>query len=67
MFDQNSDLKEKPTRVPDRATQDAIALLQSQRESEKRSAEPISEWDRYPNSLTIGSSLTAMVNPRPPE
>jgi len=44
MIDQNSDLREKLTRVLDRATQDAIALLLSQRESEKPSAEPILEW-----------------------
>ena len=44
MIDQNSDLKEKLTRLLDRATQDAIALLLSQRESEKPSPEPILEW-----------------------
>ena len=44
MIDQNSDLKEKLTRVFERAMQDAIALLLSHRESEKPSAEPILEW-----------------------
>ena len=44
MIEQNSDLKEKLTRVLDRATQDAIALLLSHCESEKPSAEPIPEW-----------------------
>jgi hypothetical protein len=44
MIDQNLDLKEKLTRVIDRATQDAIALLLSHCESEKPSAEPIPEW-----------------------
>ena len=43
MTDQNLDLKEKLTRVLDRATQDAIALLLSHYE-EKPSAEPIPEW-----------------------
>jgi hypothetical protein len=44
MIDQNSDLKEKLTRVFEHAMQDAIALLLSHRESEKPSAEPIQEW-----------------------
>jgi hypothetical protein len=44
MIDQNSDIKEKLTRVLDRATQDAIALVLSHRESEKPSPEPIPEW-----------------------
>ncbi|SRR6266705_1910468 len=44
MIDQNLDLKEKLTRALDRATQDAIALLLLQRESEKSSAEPIPDW-----------------------
>jgi hypothetical protein len=44
MIDQNLDLKEKLTRVLDRATQDTIALLLSQRESENSSVEPLPEW-----------------------
>ena len=44
MIDQNLDLREKLTRVLDRATQDAIALLLSHCESEKPSAEPMPEW-----------------------
>jgi hypothetical protein len=44
MIDQNPDLKEKLTRVLERATQDAIALLLSQRDSEKPSDAPIPEW-----------------------
>jgi hypothetical protein len=44
MIDQNLDLKEKLTRVLDRATQDAIALLLSHRESEKPSPDPMPEW-----------------------
>jgi hypothetical protein len=44
MIDQNLDLKEKLTRVLDRALQEAIALLLSQCESEKPSAEPNPEW-----------------------
>lgn len=44
MIDQNLDLKEKLTRVLDRATQDAIALLLTQREIEQPSAEPAPEW-----------------------
>ena len=44
MIDQNLDLKEKLTRVLDRATQDAIALLLTQRESEKPSSEPTPDW-----------------------
>lgn len=44
MTDQNSDLNEKLTRVFDRATQDAIALLLSHRENQQPSPEPIPEW-----------------------
>lgn len=44
MIDQNSDLQEKLTRVLDRATQDAIALLLAQREAERPHAEPAPEW-----------------------
>lgn len=44
MIDQNLDLKEKLTRVLERAAQDAIALLLSHSESDKPSAEPIPEW-----------------------
>jgi len=44
MTDQNLDLKEKLTRVLDRATQDAIALLLTQREVERLPAEPSPEW-----------------------
>src|SRR5437870_12527253 len=44
MIDENSDLKEKLTRAFDRATQDAIALVLSHRESEKPSPEPIPKW-----------------------
>lgn len=44
MIDQNLDLKEKLTRVLDRATQDAIALLLTHREIEKTAAEPAPEW-----------------------
>ena len=43
-MDQNFDLKEKLTRVLDRATQDAIALLVSHRENQQPSAEPIPDW-----------------------
>src|SRR5438445_6071566 len=44
MIDQNLDLREKLTRVLDRATQDAIALLLTQREIERLPAEPSHEW-----------------------
>ena len=44
MIDQNSDLQEKLTRVLDRATQDANALLLAQRETERPQAEPAPEW-----------------------
>jgi len=44
MIDQNSDLREKLTRLLDRATQDAVALLLTRREIEKPSAELIPEW-----------------------
>jgi len=44
MTDQNLDLREKLTRLFDRATQDAVALLLTHREIEKPSTEPIPEW-----------------------
>ncbi|HMH42585.1 MAG TPA: hypothetical protein VK557_03820 [Pyrinomonadaceae bacterium] len=44
MTDQNFHLKEKLTRVLDRATQDAIALLLAQREVESLPVEPTPEW-----------------------
>lgn len=44
MIDQNLDLKEKLASVIDRATQDAIALLLSQREAEPPSVESAPEW-----------------------
>ncbi|MGI8836344.1 MAG: hypothetical protein ACR2H4_06860 [Pyrinomonadaceae bacterium] len=44
MIDQNLDLKEKLASVINRATQDAVALLLTQREIEKPSAEPTPEW-----------------------
>jgi hypothetical protein len=43
MIDQNLDLKEKLTRVLERATHEALALVLAQPESE-RTAEPLSEW-----------------------
>jgi hypothetical protein len=44
MLDQNLDLKEKLVSVIDRATQDAIALLLTQREAAQRSVESAPEW-----------------------
>jgi hypothetical protein len=44
MIDQNLDIKEKLAGVIDRATQDAIALLLSQREAEPPSVESTPEW-----------------------
>jgi hypothetical protein len=44
MLDQNLDLKEKLASVIDRATQDALALLLSQREAETPSVESAPEW-----------------------
>ena len=44
MLDQNLDLKERLASVIDRATQDAIALLLTQRETAKPSAESVPEW-----------------------
>ena len=44
MIDQNQDLKEKLASVIDRATQDAIALLLSQREAEPPSVESAPDW-----------------------
>ncbi|MGI9067619.1 MAG: hypothetical protein ACR2HX_14625 [Pyrinomonadaceae bacterium] len=44
MLDQNLDLKEKLASVIDRATQEAIALLLTEREIEKPSTGPTPEW-----------------------
>ena len=44
MLDQNLDLKEKLASVIDRATQEAIALLLTQREVETPSVESAPEW-----------------------
>ena len=44
MLDQNLDLKEKLASVIDRATQDAIALLLTQREAAQPSMESAPEW-----------------------
>jgi len=44
MIDQNLDLKEKLASVIDRATQDAIALLLTQREAAQPSVESAPEW-----------------------
>jgi hypothetical protein len=44
MLDQNLDLKEKLASVIDRATQDAIALLLTQREAAQPSLESAPEW-----------------------
>ncbi|MDQ3668445.1 MAG: hypothetical protein M3410_18105 [Acidobacteriota bacterium] len=44
MLDQTLDLKEKLTRVLDRATHEAIALVLAQPETEKAPAEPGPEW-----------------------
>jgi hypothetical protein len=44
MIDQNIDLKEKLASVIDRATQDAIALLLTQREANQPSVESAPEW-----------------------
>lgn len=44
MLDQNLDLKEKLASVIDRATQDAIALLQTQREAAQTSVESSADW-----------------------
>jgi hypothetical protein len=44
MLDQNLDLKEKLASVIDRATQDAIALLLTQRESSQPLVESASDW-----------------------
>lgn len=44
MIDQNLDLKEKLASVIDRATQDAISLLLTQREAAQPSVEPSPEW-----------------------
>ena len=44
MLDQNLDLKEKLVSVIDRATQDAIALLITEREAAQPSVESAPEW-----------------------
>ena len=44
MIDQNLNLKEKLASVIDRATQDAIALLLTQREATQPSVESVPEW-----------------------
>ena len=44
MLDQNLDLKEKLTRVLDRATQDAIALLLAEQEVGRLPAGPSPKW-----------------------
>ena len=44
MIDQNLDLKEKLTRVLERATHEALALVLAQPESEKTPAEALPEW-----------------------
>lgn len=44
MIDQNLDLKEKLASVINRATQDAIALLVTQREAVQHSVESAPEW-----------------------
>src|SRR6185369_11132045 len=44
MLDQDLNLKEKLTSVIDRATQDAIALLLTQREAAQPSVESAPEW-----------------------
>ncbi len=44
MLDQNLELKEKLASVIDRATQDAIALLLTQREAQQCSVESAPEW-----------------------
>ncbi len=44
MLDQTLDLKEKLTRVLDRATHEAIALVLAQPETESVLAEPMPEW-----------------------
>lgn len=44
MIDQNLDLKEKLTRVLERATHEALALVLAQAESEKTPAEPLPDW-----------------------
>lgn len=44
MRDRDLDLKEKLTRVLDRATHEAIALVLAQPETERATAEPMPEW-----------------------
>ena len=44
MLDQTLDLKEKLTRVLDRATHEAIALVLAQPETERAPVEPVLEW-----------------------
>ena len=67
MLDQNLDLKEKLASVIDRATQDAIALLLTQREAAQPSVESAPDWMTARNLLAIGSSSTRTENPRLPE
>ncbi len=58
MLDQPLDLKEKLTRVLDRATHEAIALVLAQPETERLQAEPVLEWMNATQLAGIGSSLT---------
>jgi hypothetical protein len=44
MLNQTLDLKEKLTRVLDRATHEAIALVLAQPKTEGAAAEPLPEW-----------------------
>ncbi|MDQ6653877.1 MAG: hypothetical protein M3Y84_14195 [Acidobacteriota bacterium] len=44
MINQNLDLKEKLTRVLERATHEALALVLAQAESEETPAEPLPDW-----------------------
>jgi hypothetical protein len=44
MLDKNLDLKEKLTRLFDRTTYEALALLLAQPEPERAQAEPLLEW-----------------------
>ena len=44
MLDEDSDLKAKITDVLEYATKEVIALVEADREVEKNSAEPLSEW-----------------------
>ncbi len=44
MLDKDSDLKEKLTRVLDRATHEAIVLVLAEPNPERAHAEPMLEW-----------------------